>query len=155
MSLSTFFRSSAIEIHRLFHFQGQDVGHSFDNRLDRTRSMPSGSGRPRFTASACSNVRPSSFCKQARVLTATDRRVARKHRASAVEDVDIHGCRANIQKRNNFAGLWLIVKFVAVLQRESIDIDYHRLFAGQLDRLFHIRNLVALACRHQNVQRVR
>ena len=50
--------------------------------------------------------------------------------------------------------LRLIVEFVAVLQSEGIDVDHHRLLAGQLNRLLHVCNLVALAGGHQNVQRV-
>ncbi len=58
-------------------------------------------------------------------------------------------------KRNNFAGLGLIVQFVAILQSESVNVDDHRLLAGQLNCLLHVGNLVALAGGHQHVQRVR
>ena len=48
-----------------------------------------------------------------------------------------------------------IVDFVAVLQSERVDVDDHRVLACQLDGLLDVRDLVALARRHQNLERLR
>src|SRR5262249_6897754 len=75
------------------------------------------------------------FLQQRRVLVSTERRIARENRSHTIQDVDVGRGRADVQQCYNMTWLWVVIKLVAILQRECVDIDDRRLFARELNRL--------------------
>ena len=75
-----------------------------------------------------------------------DAHVAREQGSGALDDVDIHHARAQVQKGNNLTGSRLVVVFVTVLQRERVNIYNSRSLPRHREYVGVVENLVLLDC---------
>src|SRR5207253_6965071 len=81
-----------------------------------------------------------------------DRNVTGVDGFRAVQDVDIHRRRADVEKRHDQAGRRLVIDFVTVLKSEGVNVDDSGLFTCELYSLLDVGYLVALAGGHQNLK---